>query len=198
MNLVLLRCLGLFCVPWGQVATGCHSFTLIEACQMAKRQRTLTLDDLRDMERLRGWIGRGLVTVTVDDADADEQRVVRIMNYVSGIAAQASEKDRPYIKEVWNRLLHDELFAGEFRTKKCDSTAPFNKTMIMRVVGVMYERELYVCRTKTELHDRLENTHARTAYHSYLSKGLSQKLFNRFLRLVKEVREEYQKEISKK
>lgn len=123
----------------------------------------------------------------VEEKDEDkESRIQAVMNYIARITDLADQKTYPDVNKLWSTILHDEVFQKEFEVKKCNCKSEFNKYTVMKIVGVMFEQNVYLCKSKTVLHNRLENTKERTPYYSSMSQGLK----HRHLRYLKEILKE--------
>lgn len=153
---------------------------------MAKRKKVVTMGDLKLSEFIKA-VKCGNVFMFVDEKEEDrDARTRAVMDYIGQIGEFADKEVCPDVGELWSTVLHDEVFVREFEVKKCSCKDVFNKYTVMKIVGVMYELNVYTCKSKTVLHNRLENTELRTPYYSYMSQGLEMKLLRRLKVIVKE------------
>lgn len=153
---------------------------------MAKRKKVVTMSDLKESAFIKA-VKSGNVFMFVEEKDEDKDlRIHAVMDYIEQISELADKEAYPNVNELWNIILHDEMFEKEFEVKKCNSKDVFNKYGVMKFVGVMYELNVYTCKSKTVLHNMLENTEVRTPYYSSMSQGLNHKLLKYLKGILKE------------
>ena len=83
---------------------------------------------------------------------------------------------RAYVARLWEQILSDEEFLELLtpcsKAKKCQA---FDKYSVMRIIGVLREKNVYEYYNDSKYNNILEQTDKDTPYRKYLSEGLKQR-----------------------
>lgn len=105
-----------------------------------------------------------------------EQVMSDVRAYVARISPLVTRCYRSKIDEMWDEILNDDDFIKLLqpgnKSKKCRG---FNKYNVMRIIGVLREKDVYERYSDRKFASLLEQTQKDCSYRSYLGMGLEQR-----------------------
>ena len=130
-----------------------------------------------DVELLMVAAREGRLFVDEAKSTVSKEEVKReVRAYVARIRAFVTPKFRSSIDELWEQILACDDFI-EFlmpggKSRKCRK---FNKYNVMRIIGVLREKDVYEHYSDRKYAALLEQSNKDSSYRSYLGMGLEQR-----------------------
>ena len=119
--------------------------------------------------------GRLYVDETRDEVSKEEV-IKEVRAYVQRIKVFVTKEFRSSIDNLWEEILSCEefveLLTPSRKAKKCRA---FNKYYVMRIIGVLREKDVYEPFSDSKYIALLEQTDNDCSYRCYLGKGLDQR-----------------------
>jgi len=130
-----------------------------------------------DVEALMAAAREGRLYVDEKKNTVNKEKVKRdVRAYVARISPLVTRRYRSTIDELWDEILNDddfiELLQPGNKTKKCRG---FNKYNLMRIIGVLREKDVYERYSDRKFASLLEQTKRDCSYRCYLGMGLEQR-----------------------
>lgn len=117
--------------------------------------RGITAEELMALWR-EGKLYREVETVSSEDLLARCQR--EALEYVQPIDEFATDRWRPYIREVWEAIISDVAFQDMLVMQKGQMQGHLNRYTITNIVAQMMTLKIYQCDNLLVLHKKLEGT----------------------------------------
>ena len=129
-----------------------------------------------DVEALMVAAREGRLYVDESKKTVSKEKVKKeVRAYVARINSLVTRRYSSSIGELWEEILNDddfvELLMPGNKTKKCRE---FNKYNVMRIIGVLREKDVYERYSDRKYAALLEQTNKDSSYRSYLGMGLEQ------------------------
>jgi transcription elongation factor GreA-like protein len=129
-----------------------------------------------DVELLMAAAREGRLYVDEGKKIVNKEKVKNeVRAYVARISTFVTRRYSSSIDELWEEILNDddfvELLMPGNKTKKCRE---FNKYNVMRIIGVLREKDVYEHYSDRKYAVLLEQTNKDSSYRSYLGMGLEQ------------------------
>ncbi len=105
-----------------------------------------------------------------------EEVIKEVRAYVARIKPFVTPKYRPLVDDIWEQILSCddfvEFLTPDVKARKCRT---FNKYGVMRIIGVLREKNVYERYSDRKYVALLEQTDRDCSYRSYLGLGLEQR-----------------------
>lgn len=128
--------------------------------------------------------GRLYVDETRCEVSKDDV-IKEVRAYVQRIDVYVTKEFRSSIGDLWKEILSCdefiELLTPSRKAKKCQV---FNKYYVMRIIGVLREKDVYEPLSDSKYIALLEQTDKDCSYRCYLGKGLDQRSLLMKLRVI--------------
>lgn len=130
-----------------------------------------------DVETLMAAAREGRLYVDEKKKTVNKEQVQKdVRAYVARISPLVTRHYRSTIDELWDEILNDddfiELLLPSNKTRKYRG---FNKYNVMRIIGVLREKDVYERYSDRKFASLLEQTPKDCSYRSYLGMGLEQR-----------------------
>ncbi len=130
-----------------------------------------------DVEALMEAAREGRLYVDEKKKTVNKEQVKRdVRAYVARISQLVTRRYRSTIDELWDEILNDddfmELLLPGNKAKKCRG---FNKYNVMRIIGILREKDVYERYSDRKFASMLEQIERDCSYRSYLGMGLEQR-----------------------
>lgn len=130
-----------------------------------------------DVEALMAAAREGKLYVDEKEKIVSKEKVKReVRAYVARINSLVTRRYSSSIDELWEEILDDddfvELLMPGDKSRKCRE---FNKYNVMRIIGVLREKDVYERYSDRKYAALLEQTDKDCSYRSYLGMGLEQR-----------------------
>ncbi len=130
-----------------------------------------------DLKALIAAAREGRLYVDESKKSVSKEKVKReVRAYVARISPLVTRRYSSSIDELWEEILNDndfiQLLMPGNKTKKCRQ---FNKYNVMRIIGVLREKDVYERYSDRKYAALLEQSNKDCSYRSYLGMGLEQR-----------------------
>ena len=138
--------------------------------------KQVTPDDF-DVEALRAAARKGLLFIGVSEKSASKEEIKHeVRAYVARIGPFVSKGFRSSVDDLWEQILTSDDFVTFLtpgsKAKKCKV---FDKYSVMRIIGVLREKDVYERYSDRKFDALLEPEMKDSPYRKYLGMGLEQR-----------------------
>lgn len=92
-----------------------------------------------------------------------------VLEYVSAINEYVVAELRPYIKEIWEAILTDEMFVPVLLMRKGRMCGHLNRYVVTNIVFHLRALDIYQCDNLLELHKKLEGVNQKNGIYKAAS-----------------------------
>jgi len=141
-----------------------------------KKYRRVCPEDF-NVELLMEAAREGRLYVDDSKKKVNKQLIIKeVRAYVARIGGLVTKDYSTSVDDLWEQILSDEEFLELLtpcsKAKKCQA---FDKYSVMRIIGVLREKNVYEYYNDSKYNNILEQTDKDTPYRKYLSEGLKQR-----------------------
>ena len=130
-----------------------------------------------DVERLMAAAREGRLYVDETRTEVSKEEVIiKVRAYVKRIKVFVTKAFSQSIDDLWEQILaNDEFVAFLTPGSKAKKCRVFDKYSVMRIIGVLREKDVYERYSDRKYIALLEETNKDCSYRSYLGMGLEQR-----------------------
>ena len=140
---------------------------------MKKKIEKVPIKGLTAEEVLALWQEGKLYQVREEENLSEFEQLALCQNealeYVSAINEYVVAELRPYIKEVWESILTDEVFAPLLLMRKGRMHGHLNRYVVTNIVFRLREQGFYQCDSMLELHKKMEGVNRKNCVYKSAS-----------------------------